>query len=114
MDNISESDLLLLALRASCADVCSYAVQGTPASCYGQCRRKLSDFDPGEVSNMQAVVSAVRKRLETENERLRNRLNAIESAIRSADPDNNIGSIKVTLEEGRRYLVHAVDPEFQP
>ncbi|MCR6734486.1 MAG: hypothetical protein NVV83_10560 [Afipia sp.] len=53
--------ILLAALRASCAEVCSYATPHAPGSgCYGDCRsKKLSDFDSDSVSNMRAVVNTI-------------------------------------------------------
>lgn len=47
----------LAALRASCADVCSYAVNGAPGTgCYGECKR--GDWGDDEIKNMRVAVKA--------------------------------------------------------
>lgn len=47
----------LAALRASCADVCSYAVNGAPGTgCHGECKR--GDWGDDEIKNMRVAVKA--------------------------------------------------------
>jgi hypothetical protein len=56
----NRDDLVLKGLRASCADVCSYATANVPSSgCDGKCRRELSDWLGDDVRNMRAVIDAL-------------------------------------------------------
>lgn len=55
-----KDDLVLRALRASCADVCSFAAPNAHGTgCHGECHRDLADFNQDEIRNMQAVVQSL-------------------------------------------------------
>lgn len=56
----NRDDLILKGLRASCADVCSFATAGVPSSgCGGNCKRELNDFLDEDVRNMRCVIDAL-------------------------------------------------------